>query len=145
MGLWVIINILVFSSIGFSNRENLSFYAGFWDLLSLDILNNPWRQGNVLVRQPGASRPINCLETAFGPINHLEAVPGPIIVFWKLSSNICYYCLTNQNQRYKRYLNYFYTDFTLPAHLWPIWQVPQSLWNLFCTKYLPYRILCGMK
>lgn len=85
MGLWVILNILVFSSISFSNGENLSFHTSFWDLLSLDRLNNPWRQDNLLGRKPEiASRPINCLETAFRPINHLGTVRGPISVFWKL-------------------------------------------------------------
>lgn len=141
MCLWVILKILIFSSIRFCNGGKLSFHTSFGDLLSLGKLSNPWRQGNLLPRQPG-----NSFQTYQPPRNSSWTNQPPRNSTWTnhcvlrtVSSNICYCCLANPNQRNKTYWNYFYADFTVPDHLWPIWQVLQSLCH--SVELILYRVI----
>lgn len=149
MCLWVILKILIFSSISFCNGGKLSFHTSFGDLLSLGKLSNPWRQGNLLPRQPG-----NSLQTYQPPRNSFQTNQPPRNSTWTnhcvlrtVSSSICYCCLANPNQRNKTYWNYFYADFICPR--------PSMVYLTSTSKFVPlilYRviffqprqILCGI-
>ena len=119
MCLWVILEMLVFSLVNLCSGEKLSFHTSFWDLLSLGRLSNPWRQGNLLTKQPG-----NSLQTNQLPGNRAWTNQPPRNSTWTyhcllrtIYSNICCCCLANQNQRNKTYLKYLSTDFTCASSL----------------------------
>lgn len=92
--------------------KKLSFHTSFWDLLSLYRLNNPWRQGHLLARQPGNSFQTNRLPgNSLWPNHPLRnGTWTNRCLLRTVSPKICHCCPTNQNQRKKTYLNYFYTD-----------------------------------
>lgn len=80
-------------------------------------MNNPWRQGNLLARQPGNSFQTNRLPGNSLWPNHppRNSTCTNRCLLRTVSPKICHCRLTNQNQRKKTYLNYFYTDLICPS------------------------------